>query len=68
MNVEIIRAFVRLRGILAAHKELSRKLAGLERKYDKQFAVVFRAIRELMAPPGEPPKGRIGFHGTPGAS
>jgi hypothetical protein len=46
----------------SAHKELARKLADLERKYDAQFKIVFDAIRELMAPPPEPKKGRIGFH------
>jgi hypothetical protein len=62
VNVEIVRAFVRLRGILAAHKDLARRLEEMEKRYDKQFAVVFEAIRELMIPPEEPPKGRIGFH------
>ncbi len=50
-NVEIMRAFVRLRAILAGNAELARKLASLERKYDSQFKVVFDAIRELMTPP-----------------
>ncbi len=61
VNVEIIRAFVRLREILATHKDLARKLEELEKKYDEQFAVVFEAIRELMTPPEPPPKHRIGF-------
>lgn len=51
VNVEIMRAFVRLRQMLAAHVELARKLAALEKKYDTQFKVVFDAIRELTAPP-----------------
>jgi hypothetical protein len=51
VNVEIMRAFVRLRRMLASNEELARKLAALERKYDAQFKVVFDAIRELMAPP-----------------
>jgi len=60
VNVEIMRAFVRLRQMLAAHADLARKLAALEKKYDVQFKVVFDAIRELMAPP--PGKKRpIGF-------
>jgi hypothetical protein len=50
VNVEIMRAFVRLRAILAGNAELAQKLASLERKYDSQFKVVFDAIRELMAP------------------
>ena len=65
VNVEIMRAFVRLRGILASHKDLARRLDDLERKYDKRFAVVFRAIRGLMEAQEEPPKGRIGFQGKP---
>jgi hypothetical protein len=56
VNVEIMRAFVRLRRLLATH-------ADLERKYDAQFKVIFDAIRALMEPPPETvaPKPRIGF-------
>lgn len=62
VNVEIMRAFVRLRRLLATNEQLSRKLNALERKYDEQFKVVFDAIRELMKPLETPPKrGRIGF-------
>ena len=62
VNIEIMRAFVRLRQILASNKELARKLDELERKYDAQFKTVFDAIRQLMAPPEpETPKKRIGF-------
>jgi hypothetical protein len=62
VNVEIMRAFVRMRQILAAHADLARKLDALEKKYDAQFKVVFDAIRQLMAPPPQPAKkGRIGF-------
>ena len=60
VNIEIMRAFVRLREMLSAHTELARKLAVLERKYDGQFQVVFTAIRELMAPAKRPTR-RIGF-------
>jgi DnaJ-domain-containing protein 1 len=60
VNIEIMRAFVRLRRILASHKELARRLNELEKKYDKQFQVVFEAIRKLMAPEPEP-KRQIGF-------
>ncbi len=51
VNVEIMRAFVRLRRMLTAHKDLARKLDDLERKYDAEFRVVFDAIRRLMVPP-----------------
>jgi phage regulator Rha-like protein len=60
VNIDIMRAFVRLREILATHKELAGKLDELEKKYDKQFAIVFEAIRQLMTPP-EKPKKQIGF-------
>ena len=60
VNVEIMRAFVRLRRMLASNEELARKLAALEKKYDSQFRIVFDAIRELMAPP-TPKRRRIGF-------
>jgi len=60
VNIEIMRAFVRLRQMLASNAELSRKLASLEKKYDIQFKAVFDAIRELMTPL-EPKKRPIGF-------
>ena len=60
VNIEIMRAFVRLRQLLATHKDLARKLEELERKYDQQFAAVFQAIRDLMIPPTKA-KRRIGF-------
>ena len=60
VNIEIMRAFVRLRQILGAHADLARKLAALEHKYDSQFKAVFDAIRELMTtPPAQ--KRPIGF-------
>ena len=65
VNIEIRRAFVRLRQLLATHADLARKLEALEKKYDAQFKVVFDAIRQLMAPPPEKPKGRIGFQSGP---
>ncbi len=61
VNVEIMRAFVRLRQMLSSHADLARKFIALEEKYDAQFKVVFDAIRELMAPPEHPTKRRIGF-------
>jgi hypothetical protein len=62
VNVEIMRAFVRLRQLLQTHADLARKLATLEQKYDAQFKVVFDAIRQLMTPPAALPKrGKIGF-------
>jgi hypothetical protein len=60
-SVQVVRAFVRLRQMLASNAELARKLAALENKYDAQFKVVFDAIRQLMSPPAKP-KREIGFH------
>ena len=60
VNIEIMRSFVKLRELLATHKDLNRKLAELETKYDDQFKIVFDAIRALMAPPDKPKK-KIGF-------
>lgn len=61
VNIEIMRAFVKLRRLLATNAELARKLAALESKYDAQFKVVFDAIRELMKPPEPGSKRPIGF-------
>ncbi len=61
VNVEIMRAFVRLRSLIGHDRELARRLDDLESRYDRQFKVVFDAIRELMAPPAPEPKRRIGF-------
>jgi hypothetical protein len=64
VNIAIMRAFVKLREIIASHRDLARRLEEMESKYDSQFKIVFDAIRELMKPP-EKPRRRIGF-GTPG--
>jgi chromosome condensin MukBEF ATPase and DNA-binding subunit MukB len=61
VNVEIMRAFVRLRRMVNEQADLARKLDALEQRYDVQFKVVFDALRELMAPPGETEGRRIGF-------
>jgi hypothetical protein len=60
VNIEIMRAFVRLRQMLLSDAELSRGLDKLESKYDRQFKVVFDAIRKLMSPTLHPRK-EIGF-------
>ena len=60
VNIEIMRAFVRLRQWVLSVEDLTTRLDTLEAKYDRQFKVVFDAIRELMTPP-EPPQKRIGF-------
>jgi len=64
VNIEIMRAFVRLRQILASNKELAKRLNEIEKKYDAQFSIVLDAIRELMAAPEpepEPPEKPIDF-------
>jgi hypothetical protein len=61
VNIAIMRAFVRLREMLTSHKDLARKLDKMEKKYDRQFKVVFDAIRDLMSPESSSPKRRIGF-------
>lgn len=60
-SIEVVRAFVRLREMLASHKGLARKLDALEKKYDHHFKVVFDAIRQLMIPPTQTER-RMGFH------
>ncbi len=60
VNVTIMRAFVKLREMLASHRGLAHRLDEMEGKYDAQFKVVFDAIRQLMSP-SEEPRARIGF-------
>ncbi len=60
VNIEIMRAFVSLRQMLASNAELARKLDALEKKYDHQFKVVFDAIKQLMTPPDTKKKSKIG--------
>jgi TATA-box binding protein (TBP) (component of TFIID and TFIIIB) len=61
VNIAIMRTFVQLRRLMDTNADLARKIEGLEKKYDEKFAVVFAAIKQLIAPP-EPAKKRIGFH------
>ena len=64
VNIEIMRAFVRLRGLLAANRDLAKKLDELERKvssHDQAIAGILAAIRQLMAPPEPARRRRIGF-------
>jgi hypothetical protein len=60
VNIEIMRAFVRLRELVATNKDLARRLDALDKKYDTQFKAVFDAIRQLMAPSAKPRRS-IGF-------
>jgi hypothetical protein len=64
VNVFVVRAFVKLREVIAGHKELARKIAQLERKlgdHDEQIMVLVEAIKQLMDPKQPPKKRRIGF-------
>ena len=60
VNIAIMRAFVKLRVMLASHKDLTRKIAELEKKYDEQFAIVFEAIQHILEE-DEKPKKKIGY-------
>jgi len=60
VNIAIMRAFVKLREMLASHRDLARRLDQMEKKYDAQFKMVFDAIRKLMKPE-EKARRRIGF-------
>lgn len=60
VNIQIMRAFVKLRRILSTHEDLRRKIAEMEKKYDGQFKVVFDAINEMIAEPPTKVK-EIGF-------
>jgi ORF6N domain len=66
VNIAIMRAFVRLRELLASNKDLARKLDQLEKKFDEQFQVVFEAIRQLMDPDPPEPKRHFGFRRSGG--
>ncbi len=62
-SVEVVRAFIRLREMLSAHRELAGRLDNLERRYAGQFKAVFQAIRQLMDPSKQPARRQIGFRG-----
>jgi len=61
VNIQIMRVFTRLRQLLASHADLLRRLDDMEKKYDRQFQVVFDAIRQLMTEPEDPPKPPMGY-------
>ena len=65
VNIAIMRTFVRLRYLLATHKDLAAKLEAIEKKYDKQFKVVFDILRQLTEPSPVPEKGPLGFIASP---
>jgi ORF6N domain len=61
VSVQVVRAFAKLREMISTHKDLSKKLEDLEKKYDSQFKLVFDAIRQLMTPHEPKKKRAIGF-------
>ena len=65
VNIQIMRTFTKLREMLLTHKELQRKIEGMEATYDHQFKIVFEAIKQLLAPPVKPRR-KIGFNGKGG--
>jgi hypothetical protein len=67
VNIAIMRAFVKLRELMASHKDLAHKLDALERKYtrhDQEIQVIFKAIKKLLEPPSAPTKRAIGFRAS----
>jgi hypothetical protein len=60
-SIQVVKAFVRLRELMLANKDLAKQLSVLEERYDKQFAVVFDAIRQLMTGPQKPERKRVGY-------
>jgi len=62
VNIQIMRAFVNLRRIGVTYSGLKHKIEVMEKKYDSQFSMVFKAIKKLLEPPPEKPKRKIGFH------
>lgn len=61
VNIQIMRAFAKLRELMQSHAELKQKIEALEAKYDEQFQIVFEAIKALMEPDQDKPKKRMGF-------
>jgi hypothetical protein len=60
VNIQIMRAFIKLRQMYISHEDLKRKIAAMARKYDEQFQIVFEAIKQLLAEDNKPKK-KIGY-------
>ncbi len=60
VNIQIMRAFTQLRIVLLTNRDLRNKIEAMEKKYDRQFAVVFEAIKQLLEPPAK--TRAVGFH------
>ena len=61
VNIQIMRTFSKIRELMATHKDLRQKIEEMERNYDKQFQIVFEAIKRLIDPPEKKKKGPLGF-------
>jgi len=66
VNIQIMRAFIQLKRMLLTNTDLRRKIEEMEKKYDKQFAIVFQAIKQLLEPPPAKEKRIIGFQSQKG--
>ena len=62
VNIQIMRAFIQLKRMLLTNQDLRRKIEAMEKNYDKQFIIVFEAIKKLLEPPPGKEKKIIGFH------
>jgi hypothetical protein len=62
VNIQIMRAFTQLRRMILSNQDLKRKIEEMERKYDKQFSIVFEAIKQLLVPGRKENRRVIGFH------
>jgi len=61
VNIQIIKTFIRMRQMMLSYKDLKEKIEKIESKYDKQFRIVFQALKQLLEPKPVPPKRKIGF-------
>ncbi|MFH1352128.1 MAG: ORF6N domain-containing protein [bacterium] len=61
VNIQIIKTFIRMRQMMLSYKELKEKIEKMESKYDKQFRIVFQALKQLLEPPPPKQKGKVGF-------
>ncbi len=61
VNIQIMRTFTKLRQLMLKHSDLRQKIKEMEKKYDHQFQIVFKTIKELLEPPPQKPKRSIGF-------
>jgi len=61
VNIQIMRTFTKLNKMALSYKDLKEKIEKMESKYDKQFRIVFQAMKQLLEPPPVPPQRKIGF-------